>query len=324
MSSAVFKAHRIYRRSLGFSLIQALISFTLSLLIVAGVFSWHQVVKTILIKFKDKRAHLTVGSTALQLIMNDLKYSGYRGCRSLDENYPVRLHMVSHVIPYQFYALQSAVMGFVANSACKKQLPEATCDRLKPGTHVLVIYNIPRTVTSLKRSLENPSDDIFVAAAESMQKHHSLILVNDCYTADIFVAEDVDKGEGKIFRKISPQSNASRELSKAYQAGSEVVELSLVAYYVGHENTLFRDDLSHEAQKVLQGVRALEMEYALPIGGEGIHYRHSQALTASDWPLVVGVRLKLTTTDEKVWEYEFSIRNRRHPYLRFNPLNDDL
>jgi len=318
LSTAINKTHRIYRQCIGFSLIQVLVSLALSLLILAGFFSWHHVVKTLLIESKEKRSYLNTGSTALQLMMNDLSRSGYRGCRSMDENYPVRLHAVSHVGSYQFYRLDTAVIGFVANGACRFQLPETACERIKTGSDVLVIHNIPHRVTALKQPIINADAEVYVTAEGSIRKR-SLVLVNDCYAADIFVATSVDKDH--VQRKISSKRNQSRQLSKAYQAGTEVVELESVAYYVSDENTLFRDNLFNKAEEILTGVDSLQIEYALAEGDGRIQYLRSEKLKVSDWPWVVGVRVKLTTERAKVWEYEFSIRNRRHSDLSFGAFN---
>jgi hypothetical protein len=227
---------------------------------------------------------------------------------------------VSHVAPYQFYRLDTAVIGFVANGACRLQLPAKACKRVKAGSDILVIHNIPRRVTALKSPIIHADAEVYVTEEKSIRPH-SLVLINDCYAADIFVATDVVTDH--VWRDISSDYNESRQLSRAYQAGSEVVELESVAYYVSDENTLFRDDLFHRAEEILTGITFLQMEYVLAADGR-IQYLRSEKIKLSDWPWVVGVRVKLTTEQAKVWEYEFSIRNRRHPDLSFDAFNHDF
>ena len=316
------ETHRIHGRSLkwrGFSLIQVLISLALSLIILAGFFSWHTLLKTTLLEAKEKREHLNTGRTALQLIMNDLKYSGYLGCRSRDDNYPVRSHVAPGAARYQFYRADTAVVGFVAmRRHCIRRLPDSACQRMKEGSDVLVIYNIPRHITFLKDPIVNLEDDLIVDNAKLIRSH-SLVLISDCHAADIFAIK-YEHSE-RISRKKSTSFNASNCLSRAYAAGAEVVELDSVAYYIGKttrkkENktvfALFRDDLFHEAAEMIEGVTALKMEYALADTNGHIHYQPSDNIIEKDWPKVVGVRVTVITDKETRWNYEFSIRNRHH------------
>jgi hypothetical protein len=321
--------HRIQRRFLkklnGFSLIQILMSLALSLVVLAGLFHWHYLLKIILIDSKDKREGLNTGRTVLQFMMNDLKYSGYLGCRSRDDNYPVRSHVASYESPYKFHRVNTAVVGFVATPAhCARRLPESACQRMKEGSDVLVIYNIPRHLTFLKYPLLNLEDDFIVDNAKSIRPL-SLVLINDCYAADIFTVIKVN--EGKISREKSPRLNESNLLSRAYAVGAEVVAVDSVAYYVGKttrqkENqvvlSLFRDDLFQEAEEIIEGVTTLKMEYVLTGDDGHIHYQSSANIVEKDWPSVVGVRVTVITDKEVRWIYEFSIRNRHHSYPRFS------
>ena len=139
---------------LGISLISLLLSLSLGLLITEAVIRWHQVLKHSFAIAKIKRQDLEIGRTVFQFVSSDIKLSGYRGFRTLDQNFPIKTNIIRHKAPYGFYRYDIPVFGFRSVvGQCASYLPERSCARVKENTDVILIFNIPRQIDSLQRPM---------------------------------------------------------------------------------------------------------------------------------------------------------------------------
>jgi hypothetical protein len=302
---------------LGTSLISLLISLSLGLFILEAVMSWHQVLKRSFVAAKLKREDLEIGRTVFQFMSNDIKFSGYRGLRTLDENFPIKANFVPHKIPFRFYQYHIPVFGFRSvGRHCLEYLPLKSCKRIKENTDVIIVYNIPNQIDSLQYSMQTPLD---VLETHSTKKRHqnAMFIISDAQSADLFVATEIEPG--RIFHAGAVEGNLSNALSKAYQAGAEVIELETVMYYLGVSErstkekpliVLFRDNLFQKAEELTEGIEELIIEYQIHEPTMGMQYRRAEEMSDTLWPWVEGVRVTVLTEREGRWDYEFSIRNR--------------
>ncbi len=308
---------RAHRR-LGFSLIELLLSLSLSLLIIGAAFEWYQILKKVNRDAKEKRQTLEIGRTALQFLMNDVKQSGYYGCRTMDENFAVQIHLNQYISPYRFFKKEAAVSGFVATQGkCVRQLPASACDRIKEMSDVLVIYNIPQKISALKKDMGQPTEVIQTVFPTAIRRG-SVVLIADCLQGDLFVANEVE-GD-RIYHGKTAETNLRSDFSKAYQRHAEIIELASVAYYLGVPTrsrkdsvsySLFRDDLWHEAEEMMEGVVDFQVEYGVFRVSQGSRYLRAEFIRESEWQFVQSIRLVLLTENKEHWEYEFAVRNRR-------------
>ena len=125
--------------------------------------------------------------------------------------------------------------------------------------------------------------------------------------------------QNSIYHEKSPFKNTRDDFSKAYTEEARVVELQTVAYYLGlasRQNSktpiyaLYRDDLFHGAVEVLEGIADFQVEYFLKTKEFAGEYRKADAIPLQEWSNILGIRIKVKTSENKNWEYEFAIRNR--------------
>lgn len=306
-------------RLLGGSLISLLISLSLGLFILEAVISWHQVLKRSFIAAKLKREDLEIGRTVFQFMSNDIKFSGYRGLRTLDENFPIKANFVSHKIPFRFYQYHVPVFGFRSTgNNCLEYLPLKSCKRIQENTDVIIIYNIPNQIDSLQYAMQTPLDVLETHSTQKRQKN-AMFIISDAESADLFVATEIEPG--RIFHAGSTEGNLSSAFSKAYGVGAEVIALETVMYYLGVSErstagkpriALFRDNLFQKAEELTEGIRELNIEYQIHEPTMGMQYRRAEEMSDTLWHWVESVRITVLTEREGKWDYEFSIRNRHY------------
>lgn len=310
-------------RCLGISLVNVLVSMTLGLVILVIAMQWYQVVKKTNFLQKNHKETLDIGRTVFQFIRHDLQSSGYRGCRTMDQNFPIRRNFEENGVPFQFLRTDRAVFGFQAVvGECQRHIPQKFCDRLKKNTDVLVIYNVPQKINSLKAPMAKLDDAIVVQEGKTIQKN-AMVLISDALQGDFFIANDVISE--KIFHQLGDNSTAL--LSKCYTTDAEVTELQTLVYYLGVPDrptarlgtySLFRSDIRQKAEEIVEGVVDFSVEYGFFEPIAGFQYYVASEVKSEQWALIRMVRLKIEVKGEMCygvsqknhsWEYTFAIRN---------------
>jgi hypothetical protein len=287
-----------------------------------GATQWYQVSKKTLFNVQHKEKNLEVARVLSQFLRIDLKNSGYKGCRSVDDHFALHYHFVGYGNPHYFWQKDKNVFGFVSTpGVCVAKMPNSVCARIKENSEILVIYNIVNHIAFLKQAMANTDSTIEVIHKNGIRKK-SMVLIGDCLQADIFIANEV--AHEKIFHEKTPSTNTSSHLSKSYGVEAELAELQTVAYYLGTparskttnsiSYSLYRDDLFHEAEEITDGIIDFKIEYGLLMPNEAVQYRPVYAIQDTEWPLVQSLRLKVKLSDNQNWSYEFAIGNRRRSY----------
>lgn len=300
---------------------------TLGVIILAAAMQWYLVLKISNFSEKNKKETLDIGRTIFQFMRHDLQSSGYRGCRTRDLNFPIRRNFETKGIPYQYLKDDRAVFGFqAATGECPHHIPQNLCAHLKENADVLVIYNIPQKINSLKVPMTKPDDEIIIQNEKTIQPG-SMVLISDAQQGDFFIANDVK--DEKIFHQLS--DNSTLTLSKCYKLDAEVTELQTLAYYLGVPDrptarsdtySLFRSDIRQKAEEIVEGVVNFSVEYGFlnlsDASRKGFQYYVASQIKEEQWALVRMVRLKVETKGEldhgvpqknQQWEYVFAIRN---------------
>lgn len=300
-------------------------------MILLGAIHWYQVSKISQLAEKHKKQNLDIGRTLFQFIRHDLQSSGYRGCRTQDQSFPIRRNFEKNGIPYKFLKTDRAVFGFKADvGVCQQHIPQKFCDNIRKKTDVLIIYNIAQKINFLKQTMVNPEDVLFIQAGGRIQKN-AMVLVSDVQQGDFFIANDVENE--KIFHQVG--ANSTAVLSKPYKQGTEITELQTIAYYLGIPErssafrgtySLFRSDIRQKAEEIVEGVVNFSVEYGLFESNdpsragacEKFQYYTAAEIGPEQWALVRMVRLKIETKGEAYygilqknsrWEYAFAVRN---------------
>ncbi len=299
---------------------------TLGFVIVLGAVQWYQILKKTFIVQREKRQNLNIGRTALQFLMSDLSTSGYRGCRTFDDNFPIRRLFASFSGSARFFKIDRKVFGFNATPGnCQGRVPEKICKRIKENSDVLVIYNIPKAIYFLKQDMKK-NDEVLYTKGNHQIRKGSIALISDCFQGELFIAEEVENQ--KIFHRKTIQTNLTDSFNKLYKKGSEITELQTVAYYLGTPfrfekdlgvYALYRDDLFHEAEEILDNIVGFQVEFGILIPPDTFQYKTASLINDDQWKLVRTVRLRIETKsslktkpakelqNDGVWGYEFSI-----------------
>ncbi len=323
-------------RCLGMSLIAVLIGMALSTLVVSGAIYWYQFTKEHYIVEGEHHSEKEVQRTLFQFLIQDLHVSGYRGCRSRDEFFPITRGVVEKRSEINIFPQdRRLVFGFLVTAEnCFGKMPETVCNRVIKNTDLLIIYDIPKRTAELAKNMSDPSDTLQTKQDSHFAKG-SLVLISDCLQGDLFVANEV--GGDLIFHQVTAKDskNKSNALSKCYLRGSEVTELQRVAYYLGEPKrfiarnanhpkkpiyALYRDDLLHSAEELVTGINEFKVEFgffskSLP------ETLYKPAGQIEDCLAINSVRIKIKTINERTskeneWETEIALRNWHGPDYR--------
>lgn len=322
------------REEAGLSLVSVLLSLTLGMLILAGAVQWYQVLKKNVLKQQAIRQNLEISRTSLQFLMQDVHASGYLGYRTFDDNAVLRSQIVDTQSPYKFLKIDRAVFGFqLSPGQCQHRLPPRPSTIFKENSEVLILYHIPRKYTRIVHDMQNPEDPLSIEGVNSFQQG-SIVLISDGVQSDLFaVSKKPEDSPGKIAHAASSNFNNRATLSKVYKRGAELVELQMIAYYLGkppreamrdsqsNSYSLYRDDLVHGAREIVTGILDFQVQYGVYESGRGVVYRKSQNISKEQWISVRSVRVRIEilksdhipstiTIPSTIWEYNFAIPNR--------------
>ena len=268
---------------------------------------------------KQIRENLKIGRTLFHYLTGDFKTAGYKGCRSLDSNFPLRRLFVNYGA-YKFFQNEHIVFGTQSMGQGLKELPESICKRARIKSDILIIYNVPKKISSLQQDMKD-AEDIIYTKNDSKIQSGSIALISDHLEGDLFIVTEAKNQ--KIYHHKRPLANISSKLSKAYKANAEVIELQTIAYYLGLPKrkkvdplfkpisySLYRDDFLHKAEEILEGIKTFEVEYCVNEPLNASYFLKTSTMRDDQWQYVTGVRVTIRTEYEKEWQYEIAIRNR--------------
>lgn len=336
------RAQRVYTQSIrrvfkkrGHSLIQLLFSLLLSSLIIAGAVLWYQIAKKTVIIAGQKESNLSHARFFVQYLRQDLKSSGYLGCRSKDDSYPINPLFMDYLAPYKYWRSTHHVYGFNTRIGnCLGRMLDSVCENVKENSELLIIYNIARNFRRLKQAMKDPADPILTEGPHSIRKD-SMVLIADCLQGDIFIANEVDST--RIFHEKNSKNNTQSQLSKVYFTDAEVAELQTVVYYLGKPErekrtagcySLYRKDLLHKAVEIIDNIKNLDIQYGfckpMGTGVTVLQYKDSQSMQEDEWAFIRFLRIKIIFINNEEWNYEFAVGNRRYINLSVDFVNKHL
>jgi type IV pilus assembly protein PilW len=305
----------------GFSLVELMVSMTISLILLAGALSI--LYSTKLTSSENERiARIQeAGRTALELIRQDARASGYAGC--------ARPHNASSGFTYNTTGLNSntllwdfskPVYGFEATSATAwtPALDPAIPASPVPATGSdVVVLRTARSGSPVFRSNAGAAGS--AAIAVDRDPNITLItptpmIISDCRTAEIFVASGFTStgATATILHATggAPAGNSSGSLTNAYQIGALLQPVQTVIYYVasctavaGPCTALTPPALwqivgsdqpgGSTPQELIQGVEALQVKYGVDTDGDFLANNYVTADAVAAWTKVVSINLAI-------------------------------
>ena len=313
MRNTVFHSRR--RRQRGLSLIELMISLTLSLLIIAGVLyvflgsrqSYNQM--DVMSRLQEN------GRIAVDLLTHDLRLGGYMGCRRYGAN---TINMIANNPPFQeadivdsqairgvtYNSLSSALDGtaYVTDSSSNGGVDgsdviiirHATGDGVRLGGGSATALGQGETTITLTRTPgENDGTPLSTSAGRSLS------LITDCSKGDIFRVTNVVGSS-----PVTITSNAG--LSWGYGPDAVVFPFREDRYFLRRSGRLNRQNQPiislyrmaaetnpDNADELVEGVEDMVLEYGLDEDGNGAADAYRRAGTFTNWAQVVSVRVRL-------------------------------
>ena len=308
-------------RMRGFTLVELMVSMTLSLILLAGALSI--LYSTKLTSSENERVARIqeAGRTAMELIRQDARAAGYAGC--------ARPHNASSGWTFTTTGLNSTallwdfskpVYGFEATSAT------AWTPALDPvipaspvpttGSDVLVLRTA-RAGSPVFRTNAGASGSATISVDRDPNmplQTPTPMIIGDCQRSEVFVATvlsgtgatgSISHGTGS-----TPAGNSSDSLTNGYQVGALLQPVQTVIYYVASctavsgsctaltPPALWQIVGTDQAgggtpQELIQGVEAIQLKYGVDTDGDFLANSYVTADAVTDWTKVVSINMAM-------------------------------
>lgn len=296
-------------RSGGFGIVELMVAMTLSLLLLGGVVTLFANAR----KSYENNDHLARiqenGRFALDQIARELRAAGYLGCAK-DTPFTNALTLTTNKLLWDF---QFAVQGFQSTGTTWSPALDATLapSAAAVNSDVLVI-RAPDPDARAKRVttlMATPTADIVVTPATPVYLPWEYpLLVTDCNAVAVFDVSAYSAGTiahgspgqgAAAAGGVASAGNSTADIGYAFQAGSLVMPVRTVIYYVrasatpGAGNSLWRRLGRGPPDEVVEGVDSLQVLYGVDTDANRIVDAYEPANNVTDWSAIVSVRVGL-------------------------------
>lgn len=302
------------RRQLGLSLIELMVAITISLILLTGVI---QVFLSSKLSYRLLEATSRVqenGRFSIGYLTEEVRMAGYTGCGSYLPPPTNMADVNGDGIPDAAADFTTGAIDGFEYSELPVVLTDAvtlTAADVEPDTDIIVVmsgapsanFNLVGNMTTVNANIQLSS-----AAAGEFQAD-DILLITDCEDSDVFAANNVSEGSGKITIAHSNAVNIGNFLSKTYGPDALVMKLQKTAYYVGPNAngvpTLMRRRLGNGAtmstEELVDNVENMQILYGEDTNGDGIANRYVEANNVGSMDDVVSVRISLLLrTDDNI------------------------
>jgi len=312
------------RAPAGFSLVELMVSMTLSLILLAGALSI--LYSTKLTSSENERVARIqeAGRTAFELIKQDARAAGYTGCSRpfVDAATVPPVHSFTSGLNSTglLWNFLEPVYGFEAttSTAWVPALDAAIPASPAPagGSDILVLRSarpgqpVFRTNAAFAVDADIPVDRDAAAASLSTAQA-APIVVSDCRGATVILATGV-AGNGPTAKISHAQSaavpgNTSASLARPFAAGSQIQPVQTVIYYIAScaaggagactgattPLALWQIVGSNPPQELIQGVEAMQVKYGVDTDQDLLANQYVNADAVTDWNNVVSISIAI-------------------------------
>lgn len=303
---------RAYQSGVG--LVELMIAITLALVISAALIQAFLASKTTY-RFQDALAAVQEnGRFAVNYLTREIRMAGYIGCPMLDRLNPTINNLLS--------STPADLQGFGPNQIVRSGEAK-NFTTLAPGavdgTEVLVVRKASGVGAQLSSALSAASDEIVLAGNPAKVVAGDVLVISDCFRADLFRASDVS---GTTTVTIGHTTgNTSGNLSKGYGTDAEVMAMQSVAFFItdtgrktdrGNPIRALSMRLRDAGQgsaalvstELVDGVEDMHVEFGVDTDADQAvdSYKKAGDIDAADWSKVIAVRISLLlqSTDDRV------------------------
>lgn len=298
----------------GLSLVELMISLTLGIVLMTGVV---QMFLTSRVTYNTQQAISRIqesGRMAMEILSADARMAGYMGClnNAADVNYGLE---PSTNYQYDFLV---GVMGYAANDTklsdaditASANTEALVIRRASNGSAPIIEEHAEATNANLKVNA-NPDSNCVLSGDLCAG---DIAIISDCTKGHIFRAVGISQSSGKTTVAHSQGGGASPKNSGnflgnlAFGAGSEVLALKTITYYIAPSSfpngdvevrSLWMKQGEEDPVELVEGVERMAFEYGVdndPDDEDNIpinEYKTLGDMAAGDWENVRAVRIQL-------------------------------
>lgn len=301
----------------GFTLVELMVAMVIGLVLMGGVVQIFAGSKQAYRTQEELSRTQESARFAMEALLKDIRMAGYMGCfgqTAVNDIVKPALKPVSG----DFF--DDPVVGYDGQSSSGTALTDwspnlpsyFSAGDVVAGSDVLVIQRVSPFSPSLIGNLAPSNANIQIDTNPNNEiAAGDILMLSDCRDTDIFMANNVSSGGGKVTIAHSNSVNTDNKLSKVYQADARLMRLIMNGYFIGTNtdgNTaLFRTSISTNGSmgtpvELVEGVETMQLSYGEDTSGDGLPNRYVVAGDITDTDDIVSIRIGLLmySTDTNV------------------------
>lgn len=362
--------HKVSPSLHGFTLVELMVAMTIGLIILAAVAKIFSTSRTTYGLEENLARVQENGRFAMEFLAQDIRMAGYSGCSGkltlgTPTGSPIGVcptgtacNIVSAAANYNTFN-PDGIQAFkytgsgTALSDWSPSLPSAyfSAGQVVAGTDVIIIQRGETLSTHLTGNPTPSNANIQILNTSALATSGTLsagdiLMVTDCTNADVFSANSVSNGSGKI-TITQTSGNTQPKLTHTYDNRAELMKLVTRAYYIGNGTskdkagnpipTLMRKELlnggtlSSTGVELVEGVQAMRLAYGQDTDSPSdavANIYNDPASVGTNWRNVVDVRIWLLVrtlntvgSDKDTKTYTVTDAS---PTITYGPFNDNL
>jgi type IV pilus assembly protein PilW len=304
----------------GFSLVELMVSLTLSLILMAGALSI--LYSTKLTSAENERVSRTqeAGRTAFELIKQDARAAGYLGCTrpSVDKSTSPPTSTFSNGLSNNTTLLWNfgqPVNGFEATSATAwaPALDSIPASPAPAGGNDVLVLRAARPGSPVFRT----NAPFAVDSAITVDRDPNVTLttpvsmvISDCRGAAVFAATSFSGTGGTATIAHSTGTtpgNVGTALARSFDTDAVLQPVETIIYYVASctavgancpavtPPALWQIVGSNPPQELIQGVEGMQLLYGVDTDGDLLANAYQKANVVADWTTVVSINIAVLT-----------------------------
>lgn len=289
------------KHSIGYSLIELMLSITLGLVITVNVLGIFVSSKA---SFKIQNGLATIqenGRMLQQYLTKIVRLVGNMGCNNLAVDVP---EIYANGLSANFsFNSGSNLMGYYYNSGSSTwvpTLPSWLGTGIKTGTDVVVVNYASPNQVNLSSAMTTQASNIVVPARFTIA-NNDVLMISDCERTTIFKTNAVANSAGTYTISHTTATNSTANVSKVYNTDAQVGKVFSYAFYVKDTGALnqagnriyglYTRDINLTEQLIVQGIESMLITYGVDTDGDGVVDDYSNASTVNSSNLWGNVRV---------------------------------
>ena len=291
------KIRRSMARQAGLSMVELLVAMVIQFVLLTAMVYVYSSSKQMFTVNEQMGRVQENGRHATDILLYDIRMSGYAGCRSMKEITP---NIIANSPP-TFASLTDGLTVYENGSGWTN--PTALVR--VAGTDVITLQSTRGSGVSLIES-DVDNANIQITANPDGLVADDLVLISDCSSADLFRATSVSKtakdpddpGDASVTIAHAQSNNTANRLSKIYQTDAQVLSFDAHTYFIAQDGTgepgLYEYSFSsNNATLLTSGIENMQLMLAEDSSGDLEPDLYVDAVSVSDWEAVIGVRVGL-------------------------------